>query len=557
MSKTIEITQQNTKRKHGLISMLSMIVGVVIGSGIFFKNDAMFSHTNSAIMSMVAWGIISVIVLLMTISFIEIASSTQKPGRTSSYGNWASSFFNDKIGKIINLFFTLIYMPPLFLLLGMVAAEFLGAGLYEAMGKDFYNVSNAQEAWRNYGMIVGCGMAFVFGLFVLNNKTQKGGKILQIGGTGLKLIPLLTIIGIVLVYVISGMSPSGGSNINIGDPIKNPGFEDSKLTLISGLFMALPAAMYSFDGFTHSAVLQSEATNKRTYKTSLTIGMIFIVTIYLASSWAMFSGGIQNQDTGKWDFSISSAITGMLGEGGKWLSTTFTFLIFISVLTGLSGFIILAIRQYSLLSLENTIADINGKLIKRNNQGIPERSGWLMFLTTVFWALYLIPMDAIDVHLATTVGNFKEIYYYGSTEYLVDLATVGAFVVYALLLVGGLSNRRTKRVEVTKVKFFVPAATVASIFTTIIAGYMVYDIFSTFASIFDGDVKAMEVGKIISFTLTIISIFWLYKYFEKKSKLITNKEWKNKENHIKAYNMIMTPNEYKKFVVKNKRKKKT
>jgi hypothetical protein len=49
-------TQQNKiqGRKHGFISMLSMIVGVVIGSGIFFKNDSMFRQSGSAIVTMIA-----------------------------------------------------------------------------------------------------------------------------------------------------------------------------------------------------------------------------------------------------------------------------------------------------------------------------------------------------------------------------------------------------------------------------------------------------------------------------------------------------------------------
>jgi amino acid transporter len=48
--------------------------------------------------------------------------------------------------------------------------------------------------------------------------------------------------------------------------------------------VALPSAMYSFDGFTHSAVLQSEAKSKNTYKVSLTFAMIFIIGIYLLAS---------------------------------------------------------------------------------------------------------------------------------------------------------------------------------------------------------------------------------------------------------------------------------
>ncbi len=554
----------NEQRKHGLISMLSMIIGVVIGSGIFIKNNAMYGHTGSAIMSMVAWGIISIVVLLMTISFIEIASGSAKKKVSSSYGNWASMFFNDKMGKVINIFFTLIYLPGLLIFLGSVAAEFLGAGIFEAMGKDMYDISSATGAWRNYGIIAGGGVALVFLLFVMNNKTHKGGKLLQVGGTGLKLIPLITVIIIALVFVIGGFSPEGSNSTNIGDPSKNPGLDLSKEgfdmgTIISGLFLALPAAMYTFDGFAHSAILQNEAKSKTTYKTSLAIGMIIIVVLYLLSSWAMFFGGGESgyfdealQEWITFDFSVSKAITGLLGSKASWLGTTVTFLIFISILTGLSGYIILSIRQYSLLSSENIFPDLEGKVIARNGNGIPSKSGWLMLATTMIWGIYLLPMDAIDVNLSVQAGEW-DIWYYASTEYVVDFSTVGAFVVYALLVIGGLSNRKTNKIDVDKVKGFVPASIIASITISVIAGYMVFDIFNSLATTFKagGDgISAHVIGKFTTMVISVVSVTGLYFYFDKNVKLVTDNQWKNKEFHIRAYESAMTPIEYKEFLNK-------
>jgi len=47
---------------------------------------------------------------------------------------------------------------------------------------------------------------------------------------------------------------------------------------------ALPAAMFSFDGFTHAATMQNEAKTKNTFKNALIISVVFIVGIYLISS---------------------------------------------------------------------------------------------------------------------------------------------------------------------------------------------------------------------------------------------------------------------------------
>lgn len=51
--KTVINTAGSGEKKYGLFSLLALIVGVVIGSGIFVKNDAVYGATGSAVYSLI------------------------------------------------------------------------------------------------------------------------------------------------------------------------------------------------------------------------------------------------------------------------------------------------------------------------------------------------------------------------------------------------------------------------------------------------------------------------------------------------------------------------
>lgn len=539
------------QRKQGFISMLAMIVGVVIGSGIFFKNDSMMVHTDSTIASMLAWIIVSFIIILMIISFVEVASSTTKTGEPATYGKWTSMFVNKEMGKIVDYFFAFIYMPTIYILLALVASEFLMDGIFTSLNLDLYKAKTVQEAYTRYFIIFGVAIFILYSLFIVNNISAKSGKIIQVGGTGLKLIPLFTISLIAIVAVTGGAIQSGG-DWTIISPEKNKGIADDKFgTLVATVFAAVPSVMYTFDGFAHSAALQNEAKTKNTYKFSLICAIIFIVFIYLISSWAMFATG--SPDNG---YTISAGIENVLGGSYDWLLIIITFLVSISVAVGLSGFIIIGNRTFSNLSEKNLLGDTTGKYITRNKHGIPTKAGTMMMFLTLIWMLYLIPMDIgslSETILQTPVGQPIDISssLYVSSEYMADFVTVLAFIVYSLITVGALINRRTKKIEVEKTMGFVFATVITSVSMLLISSYMlIYDIFIPLGKNITS-LTTIIIGKFVTLTLVILITALSYVFINKKIKKISKEEWIKKKIYIEAYKAMMTIEEYRYFL-KNK-----
>ena len=535
---TTTTKQLQEQRKYGLLSMISLIVGVVIGSGIFFKNRSMADATQSAVISLSAWLVVALIVAFMTIAFIEIASSTSKSGEVGSYGTWGDKFIGPKTGKYIELFFTYIYMPTLYLILALVAGEMFFEMIYVSLKLEFWEVSTVALAWMRWAIIFIFGIILILGILWMNTRTSKPGKILQVTGTALKIVPLLLIS---ILGILAAANVFGSDYVSVLDPDKNPAFQDENTWGITKLLMfALPAAMFSFDGFTHAATMQNEAKTKNTFKNALIISVVFIVGIYLISSWAVFYIGGEGVE-----YTVQATVREIFDA--EWVYILMSLLIVISVITGLSGNIIFGNRQYASLSEKNYIADTNGEVLRRNKAGVPYNAAKRMSLIALMWMLYLFPMDALSMWGQVTFGGGEITNFFAATEYKVDIATVGAFIVYTMIMIGALRNRKTKSVEVEEVKGFVSSTIVASVMMSIIAVFMVGDILNF--EIFHGNVDPMvlinDITKLLTTIVMTTVLIVVYKRTEKEVDETTISQFRKKEQYVDAFQSMMTMSEYK------------
>jgi amino acid transporter len=84
-------TKNNLNKKeqgqYGLLSMLALIVGVVIGSGVYVVNDSLYRISNSAGLIIITWLLISLVILFMLVAFIEISSITAKTKEAGTINN--------------------------------------------------------------------------------------------------------------------------------------------------------------------------------------------------------------------------------------------------------------------------------------------------------------------------------------------------------------------------------------------------------------------------------------------------------------------------------------
>jgi len=336
--------------KYSLLTTIGMIVGIVIGSGIFFKSDNILIATNgSIILGVVIFCIAAISIIFGSLTLSELASRTDNPGGVIAY---AEEFCNPTISCVFGWFYSFLYYPAIVAIIGWVSGIFI-CQLFDI------------ESTILTQCLLGLGAIIV--LFITNILSRKLGGYLQNAATIIKLFPLIliAIVGLIL-----------------GDPKQ---IDISNISSIKSLgwASAITPVAFSFDGWIVATTISSEIKNaKRNLPLALIFSPIFILLIYIAYfvGISIFVGPENIMNLG--DGHVAYAANNLIGGFG-----TKVLLIFIniSVLGTLNGLILGIIRlPYSLgirgmLPLSKQFAKLNDKL------GISIPSAIGSFIISLIW----------------------------------------------------------------------------------------------------------------------------------------------------------------------------
>ncbi len=541
--------QQTDKRRYGLLSMLALIVGVVIGAGIFAKNQQIFNTGAVPFESMMSWIIVSVIVIFILISFLEISSITMKKKEAGTIANWSRHLWGEKMSIFVGVFFPVVYFPILLAGLSVFASNNMLTGIQESLGGTPIDIGTG-DIWSNFTLITLLGIATIIIIGAMNAISNKPGKVFQTIGTFIKLIPLFLIILIGIIMISGGIQVEGGlsfweifnpnSDINIPDPSR----EANNMAIM--ILMILPAVMFSFDGFLNAASLSNEAKSPTTFKVAAVSGITFITIIYLCVTlFTYMVGGNES--------SVNDAISKAFG-GAAWVSPLIIFVIFISMVTGISGNVIFSNRVMADLSVEKIVVDKNGLLTRRTENGSLYISGSIMLALALGWFIIMRTFDGLDIMQQLIFNPGAEIVrLFAISAWLTDLIIIISYSIYTVLMIGGIRNRFTDSVEVDKNKMFIPSSLIAIPSVTIITGYFAYDTLNFYAHIIDENFKGtmmQVVGMVAILMLVILIPIILVKVFKKQRQeaSFTNRQIWYKKVYDYSYRNLLTINEtFEKF----------
>lgn len=514
------LTTNDNSKKYGVTSLMAMIIGVVIGSGIYVKNVEIMEATESALAGILGWLIVGLIVISMTFAFMEVASTTNKTGEIGTLGTWTQKLIGRKSAKFISMFIALFYFPT-------VLVAFSHYATSQIMG-ELGNATIAQPGWAQFGAYKIIAIMFLGAVLSLNLLSIKGGKIAQIFGTSIKLIPLLIVMFmfIVLLFVSSGTHVDFQG---VFDPTSdlNKGLDNNSLGSL--IMLTLPAIMFTFNGFIFSASLQPEAKTKRTYKTALTISIFVIAAFYIFTTISVFSLG-DHGVVGGGGFSVSYIIRQIAGPHGHWVGPLITSMIFISILSGLSGSSINMIRNMSALSEQNYVADRNGFMITKNTETkIAQNAGLIGVAAIVFWFVIFSVGDAVMLTQNGASHSFL------ITNRMSNFSATSSFIIYAVILSAALANRKSGKADVEKQRSFIPAVIVSIPLTAFVGGYELLSIFGLIdpsATDWTSIYFWMIPMTIVIGLLVIVLITWIT---EKDYNSMTKQELKKKQKYIKSF----------------------
>ena len=102
-------TKRTLKKNLGIMPAMAIVVGCVIGAGVFFKPYAIYQQTGGAPgMAMLAWLVGGLASIFAALTFAEIAILIPRTGGMVAY---LTEVYNEKVGFLAGWMQTFIFYP--------------------------------------------------------------------------------------------------------------------------------------------------------------------------------------------------------------------------------------------------------------------------------------------------------------------------------------------------------------------------------------------------------------------------------------------------------------
>ncbi len=240
-------------------SAFSLVVGSMIGTGVFLKSATMAQWVGSPVGVMAAWVLAGILSLLGALTYSEMGKRYPQVGGEYVY-------LRESYGPL-----------PAFLY-GWTRFWIASTGSVAAYGVGAATFLNGAISLEGLGGKTSAALIFI-GLYTVVNcfAVSMGGKVQSIM-TSMK-------IGMVLVLILGLLFFSIGPP---SDPFLSL-IKPDKSSMFSGLGMAILSALWAFDGWNNLPMAASEVKNSsRNVPRALILGTLLVLILYLSLNWVFF-----------------------------------------------------------------------------------------------------------------------------------------------------------------------------------------------------------------------------------------------------------------------------
>lgn len=379
--------QVELKRSMGIWSGLALVIGTVIGSGIFFKQAGVLQDVGSTTTALWAWLAGGVITMAAGLTIAEVGARLPKTGGLYSY---VESLYGPTAGFLTGWMQVIVYAPA-------VIASIAGYAAF--LTANFFGLPTKDASWIAVVFIL-----FIAGINLLDNRVTAGFQVLT---TSIKLIP----IAFLIVYgLFFGKVDAVGQTVQQISAARGGGFG-----------VAILATLFAYDGWILLANIAGEMRNpRRDLPRSIIFGLLIVLIAYLGVTFGVFHAlpahrivELQNNAT----FEVAKSAFGDFG--GRALSLG----IIISMLGTLNGKILSFPRMAYAMSMDGLFPKYLGILSRRSR----------------------VPVNAI---LSVAIlAILLAVFYTDGVDQMSDMAIFAIWIFYTAAFFGVFILRRKSKID--------------------------------------------------------------------------------------------------------------
>jgi APA family basic amino acid/polyamine antiporter len=401
------------KRELGLLDGTMLVVGSMIGSGIFIVSADIARQVGSAGWLILIWVLTGIITVIAAVSYGELSAMFPKAGGQYVYLKEA---YNKLIAFLYGWSFFAVIQTGTIAAVGVAFSKF-AAYIYEPLSETNFLFSMGSFQLSAAQLVSICTIII---LTYINSRGVKDGKMLQ---TFLTIIKILSLFGLITGGFLIGSSSAVWNanwadawNTRMFDAGSNSWISIGGTALLSGIAASMVGSLFSSDSWNGVTFIAGEIRNpERNVGLSLFLGTFIVSVIYVLANLMYISVMPLNEIAfAKSDRVAVEAAHYIFGD---WGTKTIAIMIMISTFACNNGLIMAGSRVYYTMAKDGLFFK---KAAELNKFSVP---GWALWFQCI-WA-----------SLLCLTGRYGD---------LLDFVMIIVVIFYILTIIGIFILRKTK-----------------------------------------------------------------------------------------------------------------
>jgi APA family basic amino acid/polyamine antiporter len=372
----------------GLFSTVMLVIGGVIGSGIFRKPGVMASQLGSPEILLFVWILAGVITLFGALTNAEIAGLIPETGGQYVY-----------FERMYGPFFAFLYGWAVFAVIqtGSIAAVAYVFAEYTTQFVRLPEFSASVAAWSFHLPFIGdiaplkeigtkgLAAAVIILLTAVNYVGVKFGGVVQ------NIFTVAKVTAMFLLMLGAFLLPTGGSLANLTTP--SAAIHVSGLALFAGIAAALQGAFWAYDGWIKISYIAGEVKSpQRNIPLGLLWGMLIVTAIYVLMNVA-YAYVLPVDEMAKSKLVAADVAERIFSGGGRWIAAA----VMISTFGTTSAIILASARVYFSMARDRVFPGAIGRVHPRFHT--PAAS----LVVQCFWSVLLLFSGTFDTLTDTLI----------------------------------------------------------------------------------------------------------------------------------------------------------